>query len=111
MKLNYQNKYGSLTLAPVTDVMHVNEIRGVNIDSQYKFDIKAAEQIALITDNRGVQLAPIKEPEGWRVYVVVHETPETAAVAKIVELVYIGKDSAKQEIRNAQRPAIYTGGS
>lgn len=101
MRLNFQNRYGQLTLVLVTDVRHVRDIHGKDVDAAHKFGLETAEKIALVTDNRGIQLGGLGAHD---CYVVVHETPDTAAVARIETLTYTGGDPA-QEIRDAARPA------
>lgn len=101
MRLDFQNRYGRLTLSLVSEVRPVNEIHGVDLDDAIKFDIDTAERIALITDNRGIQIAPHKVGDKWRCYVVVHDSPSTVAVAKIETLDYVGRDP-KQELRDAR---------
>lgn len=99
MQLDFQNRYGRLTLKLVSDVRPVKGIRGVDIDDCHKFDMDTAEKIALITDNRGIQLC---YGAGARLYVVAHDTPSTCAVARIETMSYVGQNPA-QEIRDARR--------
>lgn len=103
MRLDFQNQYGQLRLVPVSDVQPVRDIRGVNVDAAHKFGIDVAEQIALITDNRGIQIAPTKDGDGkWVCYVIAHESPSTGAVVRVESINYLGINPA-QEIQNARR--------
>lgn len=101
MRLNFQNRYGQLTLVLVTDVRNVRDIHGKDVDPAHKFGLETAEKIALVTDNRGIQLGGLGAHD---CYVVVHETPDTAAVARIESLTYVGQNPA-QEIQDARRAA------
>lgn len=98
MRLNFQNQYGQLTLALVDSLRNVRNIHGKDIDPAHKFGLETAEKIALVTDNRGIQLGGLGAHD---CYVVVHETPDTAAVARIESLTYIGQNPA-QEIHDAR---------
>jgi hypothetical protein len=103
--LNYENQYGRLVLSPVTDVVHVDTISGKDIAAEHTFDLRTAEKIALITDNRGIQIVPVQGDDGkWVCYVVVQETPLTAAVAQIETLDYVGNNPTL-EIRDRVRLA------
>lgn len=101
MRLDFQNRYGRLVLSLVSDVIHVDKISGKNVAAEHKFDIRIAEKIALITDNRGIQICPVSEGGKWLCYVVVHDTPSTAAVAEVALIEYVGGDPT-QEIRDAR---------
>jgi hypothetical protein len=100
--LHYQNKYGRIEFDLVSEVRHVSTIHGVDIDDQYKFDIRTAEQVALITDNRRIQICPQRTPKGYVLYVVLHATPSTVAVGRIKDLVYVGGDPT-QAIQDERR--------
>lgn len=101
MQTTHKNKFGSVAFRLVSDVLPVGDIRGADIESAHKFDIDTAEKIALITENGRVQICPVKEPGGWRFYVVLHATESTAAVAAIDSMHYTGANP-RQEIRNAR---------
>lgn len=100
MRLHFKNQYGELKLVLVSAVCHVDNIHGKDVDSQHKFGLEVAEKIVLVTDNRGIQIGGLGAHD---CYVVVHETPETAAVARIEFLDYVGRNPA-QEIRDCARP-------
>lgn len=93
MRLTFQNRYGQLSLVPVSDVRPVKEIRGVDVDGRHKFGIDVAEQIALITENRGIQICL---GEGWNCYVIAHDSPSTGAVVRIESLTYVGGNPAQE---------------
>lgn len=105
MITRYQNKFGNVTFRPIAEVTHVKNIRGAALDARCMFDVATAEKIALITENRRIQICPFKGADGWRCYVVLHESESTAAVAEIEELNYTGGVPA-QEIHNARRADV-----
>lgn len=102
MNTHFQNKFGAVRFRPIADVQPVRDIRGANLDPRCMFDIETAEKIALITDNRGIQLCSFKSADGWRCYVVLHATSSTAAVAEIESLTYAGA-ALSVELQNARR--------
>lgn len=87
MQLNFKNGYGTLTLALVSAVMPVDAIRGADVDVAYKFDLETAEKVALITENRRVQIGGTNAHD---CYVVAHESVSTAAIARIETMNYVG---------------------
>ena len=79
--VKYQNEYGTVVLTPVTDFVHVNTVFGKDIDDKYKFAIDDGANIALITENRNVQLAVenYTDEKGKfrlkdRMYILLHDT-------------------------------------
>lgn len=87
MQLNFKNGYGTLTLALVSAVMPVDAIRGADVDDAHKFDLETAEKVALITENRRVQIGGTNAHD---CYVVAHESVSTAAIARIETMNYVG---------------------
>lgn len=65
MITQFQNKFGAVTFLPISDVAHISTIHGVNLYPSCMFDIETAKKIALITDNRRIQLCPFKTAQGW----------------------------------------------
>lgn len=96
MKKVYENRYGRLEVESVSDLLQVRNIRGNDFPDDIKFDVMTAEQIVLITDNRQSQVAF----QDWALgigYLVIHESPSTGYVCRIVSLNYTGPN-AEQEI-------------
>lgn len=104
MITQFKNKFGSVTFRPVTEITHVKNIRGADVEARCLFDVETAEKLALITENHRVQICPTQGPDGWRCYVVLHEDSANVAVAEIEELTYIGGVPAA-EIHNAREMA------
>lgn len=104
MNTQFENRFGSVSFRPIAEVTHVKNIRGADLDARCMFDVETAEKIALITENRRIQICPYKGADGWRCYVVLHESESTAAVAEIEGLNYTGGVPAA-EIHSAREMA------
>ena len=88
MQTEYTNQYGHLVLEPVTDIMPISQIRAI---PEHMFDINTAEQIATITENRGIQISFVNwegNNEDKLFYVILHDSPSTGAVARVKEIDY-----------------------
>lgn len=92
MTIKYSNKYGSLDLDLIGDYISVHQTLGV--PDSVMFDVEIAEQIALITGNRMIQIC-FRNP---KFYVLVHDSPSTAALAKIKQLNFISNVNPAIEI-------------
>jgi hypothetical protein len=97
-QMKYENKYGTLIVEPITEFGPVASIKGADVPSNCLFYLATAEMIVLITDNLQSQIGV--RPSG-RCYLVVHESPSSACVARIVSLKYTGPD-AEQEIERVR---------
>lgn len=102
MNTHFSNKFGAVAFRPLSEPRTIAGIRGADLDPACTFDIETAEKIALITENRRVQIAPFKTANGWRCYVFLHETANTGAVAEIESLAYVGGEPA-HELQKARR--------
>ncbi len=100
MELHFKNKYGTLTLKLVSAVMPVDSIHGADIDNAYKFDLKTAEKVALITENRRIQIGGTNAHD---CYVVAHESVSTAAIARIETMDYMSGVPAQELYRERWR--------
>lgn len=101
--LRYSNRYGRLALETSKVPQHISTISGKSVPEDWKFSIEVAEQIALITDNKHMQLAspyPVKK-EGW--YLCVHISSSIIYLARVHSMDYIG-GNPQQEIINARNP-------
>ena len=83
----YKNKYGLLELETITDFVHIS----YNYKSSCHdfLNIETAEKIALITNNKDIQIC-INGKDFNSYYIILHNTPSTAALCKINKLNYIG---------------------
>lgn len=81
--VHYQNEYGELTLEPVSDLLHVSKVLSDDpLVRENMFSFEDAEWIALITDNRGIQLSISRADNYQKGYVVIHESPSMVRIAK-----------------------------
>lgn len=82
MKTSYQNKYGRAELTPVTQLMPVQAISVASCPEARanSIDLEQAEQLALITDNHGIQVCFASFDV---IYVIAHETARTAAICAV----------------------------
>ena len=98
--LTFKNKYGTLVIEPVGEVVYVRDIHGKDTPKELWFDMDTAEKIALITENWHVQLCihSLKE-----VYLIAHTACEKAFRVKIVTLEYIGPANPMAEIERCNR--------
>lgn len=95
--IKFCNRYGSLELKPVTDYMPVDQIKHTIAPIGSAFNLETAEKIALITENRRIQLCII--PDNYRVmYVVHHSSTSIAAICEINSLAYNERINPQQEL-------------
>lgn len=100
MTIKYKNNYGQLELELVSEYIPVSTIKGSNISDSLKFSLETAEQIALITENRKIQICI---PLDWKVYVIIHNSPSTAAIAKIKSLDFIADITPAEELHRLNK--------
>ena len=93
----YKNKYGSLELELMEDYKDIKGVRGKDYPDDVKFTMETAEQIALITDNRGIQIS-FEYPKLDKAYVMIHKSPSTIAVAKIKNIYFDKNINPQDEI-------------
>jgi len=100
--IDYANRYGRLTLVLTTDFVPVSSIHGRDLPDEVRFrGFDTAEQIALITDNRRLQIAFVHPLSAEIGFVIVHNSPSTAAVARIDRLEYTGPNAQNEIARLA----------
>lgn len=90
----YQNRFGSLVLEPISEYRAVRGIRSDIVPTEGRFHgIDIAEKVALITDNRGIQISfqmPLTRDSFG--YILHHDSPSTCAICRIVSMEYVGND-------------------
>jgi len=86
MRYKYENRYGVLEVEPIEEHHKVSEILGKNIEERFFFDLETSEKIALITDNKDIQLGFLSSPPYDKVYLVHHLTGSLGAVCRITKL-------------------------
>jgi hypothetical protein len=97
-RVTFRNRYGTLVVEPVTQVLSVQDIHGSDIPDEHKFDGPTAEQIALLTENDHTQIAFQTWTADARGYLIVHTSCAEAFVVRIETLDYVGPD-AREEIQ------------
>lgn len=103
--ISYQNRYGSLQLTPASDYMSVSKISHKIAPIGCAFSIATAEEIALITDNRNIQISFI--PGNMHVcYVMHHISTSMAAICQIVSMEFTAKVIAEVEIKRLQKAFV-----
>ena len=64
--------------------MPVKDIKKTHPQAQANtFDLDTAEKIALITENRRVQICPHLFPVDGLAYLILHDSPSTAAICSV----------------------------
>lgn len=81
--VHFSNRFGAVEVTPVTDFMPLAGIRKTHPMAQANaFDLTTAEQIALVTENRRVQVC-VHYPLDGLAYLVLHDSPSTAAICRV----------------------------
>lgn len=93
MKYTYANQYGKLEIETVGPYQAVRE---VDTDLAERFSIDTAERIALITDNRRIQLCPARNRRDM--YLMHHESISVVAPCRIISLSFDENVNAREEI-------------
>lgn len=79
----YENRFGAVTLTPVTEYLPIGEIRKEHPAAQANFiDLLLAEKVVAITENRRMQVC-VPYPFKDNAYVVLHDSPSTAAICQV----------------------------
>lgn len=92
-KLSYQNKYGYLEFE-VGEYQDVRTIHSKNLDTSLFFEIETAEHIALITENRGIQLSVTWDHK--KMFLIHHKASDIAAVCKITKIEFNSNFNARE---------------
>lgn len=106
MTTEYRNRYGALTVEPVSELMHVRDIRCADFPDSIKFDLDTAEKIALITENRRSQIAFSTWTRSSLGILIVHATESTARVVRVVCLDYTGEIEPRMAIQCERRDTL-----
>lgn len=100
MRYLYGNKYGQLEIEVIDLYKNVSEFCSKDFPEYCFFALEQAEQIALITGNRGIQISFTFDKHNgfYKAYLVHHESPSRAALCRIVSLVFDSKINAAEEL-------------
>ena len=98
-KFSFENQFGKATLHRATGFLPIGDVsyRKTPEVAENMFDIETAERLALITENRGIQIAYV--PPG-RCYVVVHKASNVVAVCRAEIEEFHCSQSAAQQIED-----------
>jgi hypothetical protein len=105
MEKHFKNEYGTATLTTLTPFMRVGDIKGSDYPDDIKFNIDTAEKLALITENRGIQIVAQSTKQ---FYVMLHESTSVAAVCH-AELEYTSPKNPTKAIEDAAKTDRYIG--
>jgi hypothetical protein len=104
--VTYANNYGSLKLAIAGEYRNVGSIRGAALPEDVFVSIEDAEKIALITDNRRIQIG-FAGMDPKRGFVMHHASQGRPAVYRVAEMDFKPGVDATKEL---ERPAWYSAG-
>lgn len=86
---HFKNRFGNATLLPVTAPMQINQVSFAAMEDVIKpvlIDMTKAEQLALITDNKGIQICFCRDLK--QAYVVHHLNANTVQICAVHALNY-----------------------
>ncbi len=103
--MRYENHYGTVELEPVTDYMPIADISyHLTAAQDNAFSLEMAEQVALITENRGIQIAfPVISGKYTCAYVVLHQGANHAAICRVTNLTFLPTRSARECLEEEHR--------
>jgi len=89
----YNNHYGSLTLDIVGEEQLARNFTSADVPDDCFIDLNTAEEVALITENRGIQIAfrwiTEKEvPDPKQGYILLHRSPSVVVLTRLSSLDY-----------------------
>ena len=97
MSINCSNEYGSFSMVLDGEVRHVREFTSSEVDNHYKLTMEQLEQMEMIRDPklRIQESISIEDKNG---FVIFHVSDREAVLAKVTNLEYCGKKSARDQI-------------
>jgi hypothetical protein len=100
--IEYKNKYGSLVLEIIGDYRDISGVKSKDLDQSLFFSIDIAEQMALITGNKDIQIS-FSYPDLKKAFVIHHQSSAVVALCRIVSIGFSKEIDATAEL---SRPAI-----
>lgn len=98
--INFTNEFGILNVSLVTDFLPVRDIhRNMMSVSDNLFGMETAEEIALITGNKHIQLV-MCYPLNGQCYMLYHQSGSLAAVCKIESIELLCERSPADQINS-----------
>ena len=96
MKKLYANEYGELELETVGALCEVSAVSSRNVPVELYASPDIAAKIALISDNRGIQMCYVSKAKKF--YIVYHNSASYVYLCRIRKLVYRGGCDPYREI-------------
>lgn len=102
--VRFANRFGVAEITPVTESMPIGDIRKTHpMALANTFDIETAEQIALITENRRIQICPRFDPMDGMAYLVLHDSPSSASICSVKVLEFVCGTTPAKMIESLNR--------
>lgn len=95
---NFSNKYGSLKVVFVGERQEVSKIKSAEFPEDVFFDMETAEKIALITNNRRMQISFRKIDKGNHGYLLYHFLASEVSLCRIESLTFSSDVIPSEEI-------------
>ena len=94
--MQYKNHYGEAVIEIVSDYMSIKKVTRKYVPKGCWFNMDQAEQIALITDNRHLQIGFSEDLR--HAYVIHHKNANTVAYCKVTSINFYTKsgESARE---------------
>ena len=92
----YKNQFGETVIEIASEYMSIKQVTRRDVPSNCWFDMDQAEQIALITDNRHLQIGFSEDLR--HAYVIHHKNSNTVAYCKVISINFYTKsgESARE---------------
>lgn len=104
--IRIRNEFGTVELVPVTGILPIAQLSSALPAAQmHRFDLDTAERIALITENRGVQICC---PMHWRgqAFLILHDGPSAGAVCRVSVVEWLSDEDPIEVLSRESRTRI-----
>jgi hypothetical protein len=102
LPVHFSNEFGVVELVPVMEFMTISNINKTHpMVQQNSFDLETAEKIALITENKGIQICCILELN--TAYLVLHNSSSTAAICKVIIKSFLSTEKPSEILNRLNR--------
>lgn len=109
-KIDFENKYGSATIEIVGEFKNIKDIQRVkDLPKDLTFSIDDAEKLALISENRYIQIT-FDSTNLRNAAVIVHSSPSIVALGKLTNLNFVKGFDATEELRISPNRLYENGG-
>ena len=105
IKFENEYGYGTLVLETITEYMPVKDIHSSMVSEEFRFNFNIAGQIALITNNRKIQMGLIGNTK--LLFIIHHKSCSIAAICRIKELNYTSSADSMEEIERLANASSY----